>query len=185
MKFRNYCIVFLGKTNGVKLEIGKIADGDPRFLEAKGLTVSTFISVAEPNELSDYFKSLNRNFMLFDMNNKFSGYNLENEKLHKTLFENMVEQDNSNNLEEMSNRLIDDINESITGNPFSGSSKQFNDKIRKNIKDIDFKPKPVRIDLDKLSKNQREEMINDILDKGYENFNEYDKKVLNKIGLSF
>ena len=184
MKFRNYCVVFLGKTSGAKLEVGKIADGDPRFLEAKGLTISTFISVAEPNELSDYFKSLGRNFMLFDMNSKFSGYNLENKKLHETLFSSMIDSENNDELEEMSNRLIDDINESIIKNPFSGSSKQFNERLRNTIKDINFEVKPVKIDLDKLSKSEREEIINDILDKGYENFNEYDKKILNKIGLS-
>ena len=185
MKFRNYCIVLLGKTNGVKMEIAKIADGDPRFLDAKGLTISTFISVAEPKELSDYFKSLNRNFMLFDMDTNFSGYNLENEKLHETLFSDIIENNSNNNLEDMSNRLIDDINESIIINPISGSSKHFNEKLRRVVEDINFEPKAVKLDLNNLSKTDRETMINKILDKGYENFSENDKKILKKIGMSF
>ena len=95
MRFRNYCVVVMGKTDGVKLEIGKLSEGSPRFLEAKGITISTFTSIMEPLELSEYFKSLNRNFMVFDMDQSSSAYNLTNEKLHEALFGHMGE-DNDN-----------------------------------------------------------------------------------------
>jgi hypothetical protein len=38
-----------------------------------------------------------------------------------------------------------------------------------------------KIDLESLSKKQKEEIINDILDKGYENLSEYDIKILKKV----
>ena len=68
---------------------------------------------------------------------------------------------------------------------FDNIFQHFNEKLRKVVEDINFEPKQTKLDLNKLSKSQREDMINTILDKGYKNFSEYDKKILNKIGLSF
>jgi ribulose bisphosphate carboxylase small subunit len=46
------------------------------------------------------------------------------------------------------------------------------------------KTKKNKVDLKSLSKKEKEEIINDILDKGYNNLNEYDIKILKKVSKS-
>lgn len=179
MKFRNYCIVFIGDVNGVRPEVLKIAE-EGKFLGKKGMTISTFVSVAEPAELSDYFKSLNRNFLLFDLNEDYSRVNILDKTIHKELF-SLLDNYTESNLEEMSNKLIDEINDTINKSSFTGNTKSYD----KDTKPFFSEPKKgkihkKKIDLKSLSKKQKEEIINDILDKGYENLSEEDINILKK-----
>jgi len=179
MKFRNYCIVFIGDVNGVRPEVLKIAE-EGKFLGEKGMTISTFISVAEPAELSDYFKSLNRNFLLFDLNEDYSRVNLLDKTKHDELFK-IVDKHTNKTLEEMSNELIDEINETLNKSSFTGDSKPYDMGEPLFSEIIMPKTRKEKIDLESLSKKQKEEIINDILDKGYDNLNEYDIKILKKV----
>jgi hypothetical protein len=179
MKFRNYCIVFIGDVNGVRPEVLKIAE-KVKFLGDKGMTISTFISVAEPAELSDYFKSLNRNFLLFDLNKDYSRVNLLDKKKHAELFE-IFDKHTDKTLEEMSNKLIDEINETLNKTSFTGDSKSYDMGEPLFSKILEPKTYKKRVDLKSLSKKQKEEIINDILDKGYDNLDEYDIKILKKV----
>lgn len=182
MRFRNYCIVIMGKTDGCKLEIGKISQTSPKFLEAKGITIATFTSVVEPAEISEYFKSFGRNFMVFDMDLDVSGYHLINKTLHDTLFGHINKQTDFE-LEEMSDRLIDEIKKSSEEKITSGNTNNI-------FKDSDFtlknkrgkiSTKNVESDysyLDDLTKKERDEHINIILDKGFEFMTNEDRKIL-------
>ena len=76
----------MGKTDGCRLEISKISESQPNFLPAKGITIATFTSAFEPNELTDYFKSFNKNFLVFDLSEEVSGYNFENKVIGRDLF---------------------------------------------------------------------------------------------------
>jgi hypothetical protein len=163
----------MGKTDGVKLEIGKLSEGSPRFLEAKGITISTFTSIMEPLELSEYFKSLNRNFMVFDMDQSSSAYNLTNEKLHEALFGHMGE-DNDTELEEMTNRLIDEVKASsnnFTG-PKTSSGSTKNEPKTFDLRDLRLKQ------VEKLNKTEKQELVNEILDKGIDNISSIDREIL-------
>ena len=42
MKFRNYCIVVMGETEGVIPEITKISETIPSVLDGGGVVISTF-----------------------------------------------------------------------------------------------------------------------------------------------
>jgi hypothetical protein len=179
MKFRNYCIVFIGDVKGVQLEVRKISE-ESKFLGKKGMTISTFVSVAEPAELSDYFKSFDRNFLLFDLNEDYSRVNLLDKTKAKELFK-IVDKHTDKTLEEMSNKLIDDINENISKIPFTGNSKSYDMGEPLFSKIMEPKTYKKKVDLESLSKKQKEEIINDILDKGYDNLNEYDIKMLDKV----
>lgn len=172
MKFRNYCIVIMGKTDGCKLEIGKIAEDSPRFLDAKGITISTFVSVAEPGELSDYFKQMGRNFMIFDMDQQFSGYHLTNDKLHDALFGHITSELDVE-LEQMSNRLIDEIHKTSEGKSTSGATKN-PDKGDKIVDLAELRKKQVKA----MGLKEREELLNNIIDKGPENLTNLDKEIL-------
>jgi hypothetical protein len=159
----------MGKTDGCKLEIGKICEGSPRFLDAKGITIATFVSNARVVELDDYFKSLNRNFMIFDMDPSVSGYNLNDETLHDALFGHITDE-NSFHLEEMSNKLIDDIKSSSDVKPMSGGTR--NPTKESTLGEV--RKKQVK----NMSKSEQQELVDDILDKGLENLSDLDKEIL-------
>ena len=86
MKFRNYCIVVMGSTSGVQLEITKICEGTPNILDAKGVLIATFTSFAEPSELTAWFTENNRNFLIFDLDKDNSGFNITKKEIHEGLF---------------------------------------------------------------------------------------------------
>jgi hypothetical protein len=86
MKFRNYCIVVMGDTLGVQAEIQKISEIDPNILDAKGILIATFSSLAEPNEITEWFISNNRSFLVFDLDKESSGVNITKKDIHEGLF---------------------------------------------------------------------------------------------------
>ena len=179
MKFKNYCMVVMGKTEGFKLEIGKLSEGSPRFLEARGITISTFVSVADVSEISDYFKSLNRNFLIFETDNSVSGFNLNNQKLYEALFGHLNKSFDIE-LEDMTNKLMDDINETseintVSGNTYTEPPRAKTSKVKNNNS----------IDIENMSQSEREELLNTILDKGADKLTNKDRELLDiliKIG---
>lgn len=86
MKFRNYCIVVMGDTLGVQAEIQKISETTPNILDAKGILIATFSSLAEPNELKEWFKENKRSFLVFDLDEESSGYHIVKKNIHDGLF---------------------------------------------------------------------------------------------------
>jgi hypothetical protein len=173
----------MGKTDGCKLEIGKISQTPPRFLEAKGITIATFASVVEPSELTEYFKTFERNFMVFDLDSDVSGFNLTNEKLHKTLFGH-INEDSNFELEEMSNNLIDEIKKTSEDKISSGKTENSRLKQKDFVvkeKKGKISTKNIKLDysyLEDLTKTEREEQINTILDKGFDLMTNEDRKIL-------
>jgi hypothetical protein len=170
MKFRSYCIVVMGETSGCKLEIGKIAEDSPRFLEAKGIVISTFTSIAEVSELTDYFKSLNRNFLIFDTDPETSGYFLTNEGLNDALFGH-ISKEYDLELEDLTNKLIDDVssvNDKASSGITSYGSRTFVKPKTRYRKEM----------LKEMGKKDREKLMNEILDKGVDNLTDHDKEIL-------
>lgn len=86
MKFRNYCIVVLGDTIGVQSEIQKISETTPNILDAKGVLIATFSSLAEPNELKEWFIENKRSFLVFDLDKDSSAYHIFKKNIHDGLF---------------------------------------------------------------------------------------------------
>jgi hypothetical protein len=58
----------MGDTKNVLPEIVKISETKPNILDSKGILIATFASIAEPKEITDYFKLNGRNFLVFDLN---------------------------------------------------------------------------------------------------------------------
>jgi len=182
MKFRNYCIVVMGDFKTVKDDIVKVAEGKPRYIDAKGILIATFASVATPAELQDFFTFDGRSFFLFDLEKDVSGYNMDNEGLHKHLFGYLSNQESQ--LKEMSERLMDDISSATTNNSegvhndissegWSEGPKQRRGRVTPNIK-----PK---IHINDMTKKERESVINKILDKGFEKLTNSDKDILKRL----
>jgi hypothetical protein len=171
MKFRNYCIVVMGNLEGIKDDIIKVAETKPRYIDAKGIFIATFASVAEPAELEDFFRNPSRSFMVFDTDKKSSGYHFDNEQMHHHLFGYLI--DSENKLREMSNNLMDNISATT----------------RDNITRPTHQPKPIltkkvlrpSIDYSRLTKKEREVILNGILDKGPDKLTDSDKETIKKI----
>jgi len=105
IKFRNYCIVVLGNVKGVLSEIEQISEIKPNTVDHGGLMIATFISIMQPKELKWHFINNNRNFLLFDLDEDNSAYNIIKENLHEGLFGFI----NKNNVSDMASNFTKDI----------------------------------------------------------------------------
>jgi hypothetical protein len=155
MTFRNYCIVVIGNTNGVEAEINKVSETKPNFFDAKGLFIGTFSSFMEPSELTEWFIECNRNFMVFNLDEKNSGFNITNKSIHNGLF-GFIQ---SVNVEEITNSFIESLDDS--------DYKSKNETNKLNAEKIQ-----------KMGSSEREELLNNLLDFGLENLTDEDKKLL-------
>jgi hypothetical protein len=173
MEFKNYCLVVLGRVEGVKDEIGKISETAVRYVDAKGIVIATFSTIATTLELKEFFTLNNRSFILFEMGQDNYGVNLTNKAIHEHLFGDIS---GFQSLNTLTGKLLSDINGSISRIPEPVISGSTQTKIIKNKKsDLNS------INLDNLSIDQRNKIVDEIIDKGIENLTDYDRKLLKKV----
>ena len=173
MKFRNYCIVIMGETKGVFTEIEKISETAPNVLDAKGILIATFCSSVEPNELTDWFRLNKRNFLLFDLDPKSSGFNILKKEIHNGLF-GFLKTINATDLDLKSAELIRAIE--LTSNTRTNQSTTA-PKVKESRKSSIEKTLSAS-DVEKMSQKERDEMLNRVMDKGVKNLTEEEKKLL-------
>ncbi len=167
MKFRNYCLVVIGNTEGVEDEIKKISEFGPNSIKGGGLVVATFSSSAEPKELNDWFMLNKRSFFLFDLNAETSGFHITKPDIHEGLFGFLK----TVNLEDKTEELLREINmTSDTKNPKTYARPQRYGKI--------LQKKITPTDIEKMSKYEKEDLWNKIVDNGVEKMTDDDKKLL-------
>lgn len=169
MKFRNYCMVVMGDTKEVIFEITKIAETKPSILDAKGILIATFSSVAEPRELTDYFKLNDRNFLLFDLNSENSGYNILKDGINEGLF-GFLKDMNEENLKQKTDSLIQEISSTTVTNRARRVNKQRIVVEEHSLAEVDG-----------MSPKDKNDLMNKLIDKGINNLSEHDKKLLNKL----
>ena len=162
MEFKNYCIVVMGDTLGVQSEIQKISETTPNILDAKGILISTFSSIANVDELTEWFKSNKRSFLIFELDNKHSGYNITKKEIHEGLF---------GFLEKIDNTLL---SEEFFKNLKYIELKHKSNPIRKDLK----KPILDEKSINKMSPKERIEMLNRLIDNGLDKLSEDEKKLL-------
>ncbi len=186
MKFRNYCIVVMGSMESVKDDIVKVAESKPRYIDAKGVLIATFASVASPAELQDFFNFNGRSFFLFDLDRDNSAVHMDNEKLNNHLFSFLVGEDGSK-LKEMSERLMDDISATTKENKSVQATEDLTNELRKRLADLAKKSDEIedtvsnKLHINDMSKKERESVVNRILDKGFERLSKSDKVILKRI----
>jgi hypothetical protein len=170
MKFRDYCLVIMGNAdkNEVLVRITGIAETKPNVLDAKGIIITTFISGMKPIELTNYFKSFNFNFLIFDLNESNSGFNFTKDEINDGLFgflhdnrDEFLKDKTEEFLHELSATTSDNVSKFITNDEFNLSLP------------ID--------DIPNLSRTERNNWMNIILGKGVDKLSEYDKKLLDKL----
>ncbi len=185
MIFKHYCAVFFNPTDGLNSEVSKISESKPRVIPGRNISIFTFTSVVETPILTDYFKSFNRNFLLFDLNQEVSGFNFIDKKKEEDLFGFLNNETNNKNFESLSNMLLDDFIKhsldisDVTPNFGSSLSGNQNYDIYQNIS-VENEDKGIDIDENMTSKQINEE-IDRIIDKGVKNLTDNDKKMLEKL----
>lgn len=161
MKFRNYCVVIMGNTKDVIIEIEKVSEGKVNVLDAKGVLIATFSSNIEPKEMTDWFRLNKRSFLVFDLDPENSGFAIAKKEIHEGLFGFIDDID----LQEKANDLFDTLNlESI--------KKTQKKESNTAVKEI------TELDVEKMSKGEKKELFDRILDKGPDNLTENDKKII-------
>lgn len=180
MKFKDYCIIVLGLTEGAKLEIRKVSQTAPNFLDAKGVVIATFTSILTTQELTEYFKSLERNFMVFDLDVNSSGVNFTKEETHEALFGHLKTNANFA-LEEMTNNLIDEIRKTSGFKPINTSGETPSLDVRLEEKNVKPKVRKRDVNLTELTIDEASIMFDEIIDKGVDNLTDDDKELLGKL----
>lgn len=163
MKFRNYCMVVIGDTKAVYPEIDKISEGKPNFLDGKGMIIATFTSFMDPSELTDYFTFNNRNFLLFDLNKENSGFFITKKDIHEGLFGFLKDMDE----EVLKNKSVNFLNVLKSDSTITAQTETVATKCLVTEKDIES-----------MTKSEKQDLFNKIIDAGVENLTEHDKKIL-------
>jgi hypothetical protein len=145
------CLVIMENTKGILNEIEKVTLDTPSFINAKGIFISTFTTNKSIGELKKFFKDKNRNFLMFEIDVTTSAYHFLNKELENGLFMFAdIERDN------------DDV--------WSGinilDSKDMNSEITEKS-------------ILKMTKEEKENKLNELIDKGIENLSNEEKNILN------
>ena len=177
MKFRNYCLIVMGvigDSEKVILEIEKVSETKPNILDAKGVLISTFTSVATPQELNNWFKDnkLNLSFLVFDLDKKVSGFHITKKEIHDGLFGFLNSFNIDNKTEELLRAL--DINVTSTTKTNINSFGPINNLSKGKIKEETYTESTIS----KMTEHQKLELTNKILDKGVKNLTYEDKNLL-------
>ena len=174
MIFKQYCAVFFTPTDRLDFEVTKISENDYNKIGGSGISIYTFNSALDVVVLTDYFKSLDRNFLIFDLNKESSGFNLLDKDKEYLLF-GLLNDNKLSEYENLSNLLMDDIisesNKIETKNELKSS-----DGLLKMKENDDF----LNV-YNNLSKDEINQELNKIIDKGIKNLTDKDKKILNKL----
>lgn len=170
MKFKNFCLVIIGPTKDVKKEIEKISESKPNILDGKGMIIATFTSFVDVNEISTWFTINNRNFLLFELNKETSGYFLTKPDLHNGLFGFLTE--NTVDLTEKTNNFLNSITNSVNISDIKFSSITTTGEII--VKQNNYTEQ----DIEKMTKVEKDNLYNKIIDNGIDNLTDNDKKIL-------
>jgi hypothetical protein len=159
---KNYCLILIGAEEHPIDNILRISESTPNILvyDSKDVTVATFSSYLNISEVTEYIKSYDINFFVFDINVKNFGRNITDDEADKELF-----------------GFIDIPSLFVPkGSPFSSEDIELISKSFSEVKPI----VPFSIE-DLYDEEDVEETINAILDKGYKNITEGDKKFIQKL----
>jgi hypothetical protein len=153
MKFKNYCVVFIGRTEGVIPEIEKISESKPNMLNGKGMFITTFTSFVSIKEISVWFKDNKRSFFVFELNKETADAFIDKESLQEDLFGFLKEMDEVA-LQDKTDELLDAVEE-----------PKSDDIITET-------------DILDLTQDEKDELLNKFLDNGLENLTDNDKKII-------
>ena len=162
----------MGDTANVVEEIEKVSEIKPNVLDAKGVVIATFSSVVEPKELTDWFKLNKRSFLVFDLSPDSSGVHITKPAIHDGLF-----------------GFLKNMNLTDLDDKFLKAIQMTSDTKTNHVPEVDLKMKSINVksqikyryseaEIKKMTKNEKDELWNKIMDKGVEKLTDDDKKLL-------
>jgi hypothetical protein len=173
MKIKNYCVIIMGDTKNVFVEIEKVSDDKPNVLDAKGIVIATFPSSLTINELNEWFKLNGRSYFVFDLS--VSGFNITKKEIHEGLF-GFLGIMNKDVLEKRASDLMSAIEDAKI---IQETSKRNRGKHEYVDAKTFIRPKKItESEIDAMTRKEKDDFINKIIDKGVENLTDYDKKIL-------
>ena len=182
-RFHNYCIIVFDNIDGVKEEIKAISENQVRFAASSTILIATFTSLLTTPLLKDEFIARKRSFLVFELNEKTGGGFFQTEAIHNVLLK-IYEDHGEEIAKETTDRFMQDIQDfkkSIDNNnqlPKKNTSMKKNNRIPPKTTEI--KPE-ISFNISSLSPQERNEKINDILDKPVEKWTPYDKIILKQL----
>lgn len=187
MNFKYFCVVVMGETDGVIVEIDKISESRPRILKSEGILITTFKSAARAKEIEDYLTSLKRNFFIFEVGAYNTGYNIINKTITKDLFSHIESEIKSGKIIPITpyqdEVIFPDIEFKSEMLPYKDRVEYIANKLDDEGYDyLTIEDKRFYIDACKddpgFIEDQGNTIIEQIIDKGYENLSDEDKELL-------
>lgn len=156
MKFKNYCVLLMGRTEGSALEIEKISDSKPNILNAKGLVIATFTSFVSVQEISAWFKMNKRSFFVFELNDETSDCFIDKVAIQEGLF-GFLKNVDKDKLEEKTSEFLGAVGVEVPS-------------VENELTESDIMA---------LTQDEKDDLLNKFIDNGCENLTEEDKKIIN------
>jgi len=121
-------------------DVKKISETRAREIHSGGLLISTFGSSMSVRELSSYFANLDKNFLLFELNDEYSATNITKGDIQSKLF-NYIKKDvdviNSEDISKSEEKDIDLYLDSLSYNDKLLEVDQLIDKGVENLSEYD------------------------------------------------
>jgi len=192
MIVKNFCVVFFIPIDGCTDEILDISISTPRIMKGKGISMLTFSSTIDIESITSYLTENHRNFLLFDLDKSSSGFNLTDKQKESEFFGFISDNNDYSEFENYTNYLLDDL---VKSNFIDNTTKETEPSwlhdggenivssgcassiMNNNINQNEY----VNINLEALSKEQINDLVNSIIDKGVDNLTDLDKDILEKI----
>lgn len=172
MEIKNYCVVIMGDTKNAFYDIEKISDDKPNVLDAKGIIIATLTSALTVKEITEWFKLKDRSFLVFELNENVSGYDITKKEIHDGLFGHLI------NTEEKLNKRISEFINAIEDAKIIEEEVKNNKKQYVDVKKVIKVKRLTESDIENMTIREKQEAMNKIIDSGVENLTDYDKKML-------
>lgn len=177
MFITKYCAIFFNPTSTLDKEVNRIVHSTYNKIGGNGLSIYTFSSGLDIPMLKDYFESLDRNFLVFNLDKENAGFNITDKEKESLLFGFINDDDEVSKYESLSNELMDEL--------LSESKKTNKIESTPNLdyvvisKDLNYDENV--INYNNLTKEEINNELNKIIDKGLNNLTDKDKKMLDKL----
>jgi hypothetical protein len=187
IEFKEYCVIVLSTVEGVKDEITRISNSKINFINAKGIVMATFKSSFTVKEIETYLTDNQRNFLLYEVDESKCGYNFIDDKLKNALFTDSSEAKRKSEVKStqlLNKMILDSMKTTIDAKGLIKGSKthsEISDKLRKSINGGNSGNSKVVVDIETMGKEQLNELMDEILNKGPEDMTIKDKEMLEKI----
>jgi hypothetical protein len=172
MEIKNFCVVIMGDTKNAFYDIEKISDDKPNILDAKGIVIATLTSALTVKEITEWFKLKDRSFLVFELDENVSGYNITKKEIHDGLFGHLINSD-----EKLNKRISEFIN-AIEDAKIIEEEVKYNKKQYVDVKKVVKVKRLTESDIENMTIREKQEAMNKIIDSGVENLTDYDKKML-------